>query len=248
MFYFKDEQKKRVFGTKSKAKEFTLIELLIVIAIIAILTGILLPALNNAKAKAYGISCLSNEKQMGIALQQYFHDYKDYFPLCSTITGERWPDLLGPYLNVPLQKKNGYYRFAPPYNKPGPMHCPADYETEKLYDEATTKGMELTQSYLVNFFTRSCDFGYSEANQLIRLNSVKMPSKTMYMTDGAHGGKSNVYISRALYPFQIGTLPSDPGMRFRHGQNSNLLMTDGHAEAHDRNWVLLNQLNSLFYN
>src|SRR5580700_9998945 len=81
---------------------FTLIELLVVIAIIAILAAILFPVFAQAREKARAITCLSNEKQMGLGILQYVQDYDETLPYANVIeasgTELRWYDLVSPYI------------------------------------------------------------------------------------------------------------------------------------------------------
>ena len=87
--------------TPDRRTGFTLIELLVVIAIIAILAAILFPVFAQAREKARQISCVSNVRQMGIAVSMYVQDQEGY-PMMSSPSSfsprTRWPDYIYPYV------------------------------------------------------------------------------------------------------------------------------------------------------
>ena len=119
---------------RSPRAGFTLIELLVVIAIIAILAGMLIPAMSSAKNKAHGINCLNNLRQLQIAFRMYADDHNKYMP--NTYGGDGWVrgsvsfDGANPSnwdLNTLIDPKTAVLG---PYTKnPAIYRCPADWVT-----------------------------------------------------------------------------------------------------------------------
>jgi len=124
----------------AKRVAFTLVELLVVIAIIAILAALLLPTMGRAKRAAQATACISNLRQLGIALTLYVDDNNDHLPYCALLPSVN-TNL--PAITVPLM----------PYLKsPDVFRCPAD---------KTMFQVEQT-SYEWNMYLNGCSYNHPE--------------------------------------------------------------------------------------
>ncbi len=209
-----------------RKSKFTLIELLVVIAIIAILAGMLLPALNQARAKAGAIKCTSNMKQWGNMFQMYSNDYQDWLMSAGT-KGDGTS--IDPWVLKLFELKYIAGNFGRQNNgtdKRGLVQCPRDRREKNV-------------SYYLNLgITHSPDYnGTSTAGDTngtcfyYKANQIKHASKVLYLVDGWTGAANDYntgtyWVSRKKYRDSEGAEPD-----FRHNSAANILLVDGHAEV-----------------
>jgi prepilin-type processing-associated H-X9-DG protein/prepilin-type N-terminal cleavage/methylation domain-containing protein len=214
---------------KTVKPRFTLIELLIVIAIIAILAAMLLPALKTAKNMAKGAQCFSNLKQTGAAFYMYAQDWNEYvangcFSDASDWT-RTWPIMLRADMGVPpAQQVLG----ASGYNSRVCI-CPS---AVSAYPTFIT-----THQY-------SCTYMMSVSCWRIphkKLTKARSPSITPLIFDGAVLSGSNYGLGLFNYSFGVGVLnPALPlnknlgsplaDIGVYHSSGANFLFVDGHAQ------------------
>ena len=206
---------------------FTLIELLVVIAIIAILASILFPVFAKAREKARQASCLSNEKQIALAILMYAQDYDEMLPIGwhATSAGNlRFADDIFAYI------KNAQV-----------FRCPSNANPTRNW--ATAPGNVGPISYMVNPDLCSVDRG-------LGLAAIMASATTILLCDGgavantAGTGlavpvveKSGCWIlADAGSALAQGNDPDFGGPSPRHNGQSNVAYCDGHAKSSNNSW------------
>ena len=149
---------------------FTLIELLVVIAIIALLMGILMPALQRVKKQAKGVVCLNNLRQIGMGANFYSEAYEQFIPRgLGGGSGSAWFQLFMPFLS----------------QKP----IDDDYRSVEIFRCPSYPDKEQTVCYVVNgweFENRNDEQG-REIQRPSKLTNVTQRASTIYLTDNEDG-------------------------------------------------------------
>lgn len=206
---------------------FTLIELLVVIAIIAILAAILFPVFAQAKEAAKRTTCLSNAKQMGLAMQMYVTDYDDVAPSVVHISGGRdddfW-DILQPYV------KNIDVFFCPDRTEwvmPSGDDCSG--QNANPYQRCIGYGYDwgITSGARSAMIGQRIHFpgGYIEPG--VPLSSVQAPADLFVYGDT---GDNPRYTICSNYIFQY-FINITNNSQLRHGGHLNMNFLDGHAKS-----------------
>jgi prepilin-type N-terminal cleavage/methylation domain-containing protein len=163
---------------RSSLKAFTLIELVLVIAIVGILASLLLPALAKAKGVANRVVCVNNLKQVGLAIRLYSEDHGDVLPFAKQASLDYKP-MVAKYMGVP--------RTA--WTNGGVYWCPAS-ERAMSSSNSTPRYSIVNGRYRMEYYLYRFNGGNTIARDWpgiagLKLSEVSLPTKTVLVADSS---------------------------------------------------------------
>jgi len=201
---------RREKGNPARLGGFTLIELLVVIAIVGILASLLLPALGRAKQAARRVQCLSQLRQIGLAVRYYADDHADYFPRSQhsafTHGQQTWARAVSSYVGADGSAWTNLYS--------GVYHCPNDRRSDSL-------------SYGLNVYFELGDWDdyLGKPETWRRTTQVPRPTATLLFAESA------TLADHIMPHFWMSLADAEDVAGTRHLGRSNYSFVDGHAES-----------------
>ena len=212
-----------------KCKCFTLIELLVVIAIIAILAAILLPALQQARARGTATSCLNNMKQISTGNHAYMDDHAGFLPTNRwQVDGRTWVKCLYPYITG---KSNAFIANADTKITDGVIWCPVQASNTTNQTSFNSNNVSYGLNYWLSPFS---SYASTKLTHYKKLSTLILFAETINAdaTKAVAQAKTGRYLLSESHHFNgrhFGKIISDSsGYYFFDGQ-SNIIFADGHV-------------------